>query len=161
MNPFNFRSDSSYNGKNKESIDEIDSNNYNRVREEPLSISGCEQFMAILYKKGIFMREQWTYWVMLFSFPIFAIVISFLSINHKLFTIGDTASKQIDLRVGQITPYGGDIVIWLQDNLPEKNRLQKILHGVIEYENVTTKYLSRPIQEIEDGNYFLIHFYII
>lgn len=148
------KSDSTYNGKNKESLDEIDSSNYNRVREEPLHISGCQQFMAILYKKGIFMREQWVYWLMLFSFPIIAIVICFLSINYKLFTIGDTASKQIDLRVGQITPYGGDVVIWLQDNLPDKNNMQRVLHSIIEYENVSTKYLSRPIQEIENGKSF-------
>lgn len=57
------KSDSTY----KESQDEIDAP-YNRLREEPLRISGFEQFLAIWYKKGIFMRAQWLYWLMLVSF---------------------------------------------------------------------------------------------
>lgn len=148
---FDCRSDSSYNGRIKESIDEIDSSNYNRVREEPLRINGCEQILAILYKKGIYMRERWIYWLMLFSIPIAAIAISFFSINYKLFTMGDTQSRKIDLRMGQIASEQAEILIWIQEALPEKDYFQKVLHKVIEEENVGTKYLSYPWQEIEKG----------
>lgn len=58
------KSDASYTGKPKDAQDEIDAT-YSRLREEPLRISGFQQFLAILYKKGIFMREQWIYWFML------------------------------------------------------------------------------------------------
>lgn len=122
------------------------------MREEPLRISGCQQFLAILYKKGIFMREQWFYWFMLFSFPIAAIVISFLSINYKLYQVGNTASKQIDLRMGQIASNDAEILIWLENSLPDKNRYQQALHRVIENENVRTKYLTYPRNMIENGN---------
>lgn len=61
------KSDASYTGKPKDAQDEIDAT-YSRLREEPLRISGFQQFLAILYKKGIFMREQWLYWFMLVSF---------------------------------------------------------------------------------------------
>lgn len=69
------KSDASYTGKPKDAQDEVDAPNYNRLREEPLRISGFQQFMAILYKKGIFMREQWLYWFMLvrFNFSNFGI----------------------------------------------------------------------------------------
>lgn len=97
------------------------------------------------------MREQWFYWLMLFSFPIAAILISFLSINYKLFKMGNTASKQIDLHIDQITPNDAEILIWLEDSLLEKNRYQQALHKVIENENVKTKYLSRPKKFIEMG----------
>lgn len=145
------RSDTSYNGKNKDSIDEIDTANYNRMREEPLRISGCQQFLAILYKKGIFMREQWFYWFMLFSFPIAAIVISFLSINYKLFKMGNTTSKLIDLHMNQIATSDAEILIWLENSLPDKNRYQQALHKVIENENIRTKYLTYPRNRIKDG----------
>lgn len=121
------------------------------MREEPLRISGCQQFLAILYKKGIFMREQWFYWFMLFSFPIAAIVISFLSINNKLYTVGNTASKVIDLHMDQIATSDTEILIWLENTLPDKNRYQQALHRVIENENVRTKYLTYPRNMIEKG----------
>lgn len=58
------KSDASFTGKPKDAQDEVDAA-YNRLREEPLRISGFQQFMAIIYKKAIFMREQWFYWLML------------------------------------------------------------------------------------------------
>lgn len=62
------KSDASYANRPKEAQDEVD-NAYNRLRnEEPLRISGFEQFLAIWYKKGIFMKAQWLYWAMLVSF---------------------------------------------------------------------------------------------
>lgn len=60
------KSDSNYASRPKEGQDEIDAP-YNRIREEPLRVSGFEQFLAIWYKKGIFMRAQWLYWLMLVS----------------------------------------------------------------------------------------------
>lgn len=97
------------------------------------------------------MREQWLYWFMLFSFPIAAIVISFLSINYKLFDVGNTASKLIDLRLDQIATSDAEILIWLENSLPDKNRYQQALHRVIENENVRTKYLTYPRNMIENG----------
>lgn len=66
------KSDAAYAGRPKDAQDEVDAT-YNRLREEPLRISGFEQFLAIWYKKGIFMRAQWLYWLMLVSkyTPIF------------------------------------------------------------------------------------------
>ena len=60
------KSDAAYAGRPKDAQDEVDAT-YNRLREEPLRISGFEQFLAIWYKKGIFMRAQWLYWIMLVS----------------------------------------------------------------------------------------------
>lgn len=97
------------------------------------------------------MREQWFYWFMLFSFPIAAIIISFLSINYKLYHVGNTAAKLIDLHMGQIATNDAEILIWLENSLPDKNRYQQALHRVIENENVRTKYLTYPRNMIEDG----------
>lgn len=97
------------------------------------------------------MREQWFYWFMLFSFPVAAIVISFLSINYKLYTVGNTASKVIDLHMDQIATSDTEILIWLENTLPDKNRYQQALHRVIENENVRTKYLTYPRNLIENG----------
>lgn len=58
------KSDSSFTNETKESLDEIDAP-YNRINETPLRISGFQQLLAIVYKKGIFMRSQWLYWLML------------------------------------------------------------------------------------------------
>lgn len=88
---------------------------------------------------------------MLFSFPIAAIVISFLSINNKLYTVGNTASKVIDLHMDQIATSDTEILIWLENTLPDKNRYQQALHRVIENENVRTKYLTYPRNMIEKG----------
>lgn len=63
------KSDASYASRPKDGMDEIDAV-YNRLRDEPLRISGFQQFLAIWYKKGIFMRAHWLYWVMLVSFVI-------------------------------------------------------------------------------------------
>lgn len=60
------KSDASFAGRPKEAQDEVDAT-YNRLREEPLRISGFEQFFAVWYKKGIFMRAHWLYWLMLVS----------------------------------------------------------------------------------------------
>lgn len=60
------KSDAAFAGRPKDAQDEVDAT-YNRLREEPLRISGFEQFLAIWYKKGIFMQAQWMYWLMLVS----------------------------------------------------------------------------------------------
>lgn len=99
------------------------------------------------------MREQWLYWFMLFSFPIAAIIISFLSINYKLYHVGNTVSKLIDLHMDQIATSDAEILIWLENSLPDKNRYQQALHRVIENENVRTKYLTYPRNMIENGEY--------
>lgn len=181
------KSDVNFANRPKEAQDEIDAP-YNRLREEPLRISGFEQFLAIWYKKGIFMRAQWLYWLMLVSselenkiikqfqkkkkkiwkqnnktnliiqqasFPIAAIVISFLSINYKLFNKGDTASELIDLHIDRITPSDAEILIWLDESLKDRNYFQQSLHKVIENENLKTKYLSYPRNLIENGKYCL------
>lgn len=84
-------------------------------------------------------------------FPIAAVSISFLSINYKLFKLGDTASELIDLNIDRITPSDAEILIWLEDSLQDKNHLQQALHKVIENENIQTKYLSYPRKYIENG----------
>lgn len=175
------KSDAAFAGRTKDSFDEVDAM-YNRLREEPLRISGFEQFLAVWYKKGIFMQAQWFYWFMLVSknltfrpylfiplsihengfqsisfsfqalFPIAAIVISFLSINYKLFNKGDTASELIDLHIDRITPSDAEILIWLDESLKDRNYFQQSLHEVIANENLRTKYLSYPRNLIEDGN---------
>lgn len=85
------RSDTSFKGQFKTDFDETDSVQYNRLTglllfccehfkkknrfiwflpfflDDIFRISGCQQFMAIIYKKAIFMREQWIYWFMLVS----------------------------------------------------------------------------------------------
>lgn len=63
------KSDASYASRPKDAMDEVDAV-YNRLREEPLRISGFEQFLAIWYKKGIFMRAHWIYWILLVRFFI-------------------------------------------------------------------------------------------
>lgn len=63
------KSDASYASRPKDAMDEIDAV-YHRLRDEPLRISGFQQFLAIWYKKGIFMRAHWLYWIMLVSFTI-------------------------------------------------------------------------------------------
>lgn len=87
------------------------------------------------------------------SFPIAAIVISFLSINYKLFSKGDTASELIDLHIDQITPNDAEILIWLDESLKDRNYFQQSLHKVIENENLKTKYLSYPRNLIETGEW--------
>lgn len=89
------------------------------------------------------------------SFPIAAIVISFLSINYKLFSKADTASELIDLHIDQITPNDAEILIWLDESLKDRNIFQQSLHKVIENENLKTKYLSYPRNLIETGKLFL------
>ncbi|XP_055305939.1 phospholipid-transporting ATPase ABCA1 isoform X3 [Sitodiplosis mosellana] len=148
------KSDFNFTNRAKEVQDEIDAP-YNRLREEPLRISGFEQFLAIWYKKGIFMRAQWLYWLMLASFPIAAIVISFLSINYKLFNKGDTVSELIDLHIDRITPSDAEILIWLDESLQDRNYFQQSLHKVIESENLRTKYLSYPRNLIENELLYL------
>lgn len=66
------KSDASYASRPKDAMDEVDAV-YNRLREEPLRISGFEQFLAIWYKKGIFMRAHWIYWILLVRFFILKI----------------------------------------------------------------------------------------
>lgn len=178
------KSDAAYSGRPKDAQDEVDAT-YNRLREEPLRISGFQQFLAIWYKKGIFMRAQWLYCLMLVRdytlhisspfifvylaqlsypnlsvffwyftqalFPIAAIIISFLSINYKLFSKGETASELIDLHIDQITPNDAEILIWLDESLKDRNFFQQSLHKVIENENLKTKYLSYPRNLIETG----------
>lgn len=85
------------------------------------------------------------------SFPIAAIVISFLSINYKLFNKSDTASELIDLHIDRITPSDAEILIWLDESLKDRNYFQQSLHKVIENENLQTKYLSYPRNLIENG----------
>lgn len=124
------------------------------------------------------MREQWVYWFMLvikitkkknidkilyevhinklihipqFAFPVAAILISFLSINYKLFHVGNLPSRQIDLHIGQITPDNAEILVWLEDSLSNKMRYQQILHGVIEDENLQMRLLTYPRDQIENG----------
>lgn len=60
------KSDAAFAGRTKDGQDEVDAT-YKCLREEPLRISGFEQFLAIWYKKGIFMQAQWLYWIMLVS----------------------------------------------------------------------------------------------
>lgn len=182
------KSDSSFTNETKESLDEIDAP-YNRINETPLRISGFQQLLAIVYKKGIFMRSQWLYWLMLvrvmgwafflprlqkkkrffsgklknfilngfcclflqFSFPIAAIMISFFSINYKLFNDSDVASEKIDLSIDRITPNDAEVLIWLQNNMFDKDHLQRELHKVIESENIRAKYLSSSRNDIEQG----------
>lgn len=86
-----------------------------------------------------------------FSFPIAAVLISFLSINYKLFKSGDLSSEQIDLSIDRITPNDAEMLIWLQDSMVDKNHLQRELHKVIERENIRAKYLSFPRNIIEQG----------
>lgn len=86
-----------------------------------------------------------------FAFPIAAILVSFLSINYKLFHIGNLPSRQIDLHIGQITPDNAEILVWLEDSLSNKMRYQQILHGVIEDENLQMRLLTYPRDQIENG----------
>lgn len=61
------KSDSNYTNDSKDGFDEVDTA-YARVNaEQPLRISGFQQCLAIVYKKGIFMRSNWLYWLMLVS----------------------------------------------------------------------------------------------
>lgn len=66
------KSDATSGSRTKDAMDEVDAL-YNRLREEPLRISGFEQFLAIWYKKGIFMRAHWIYWILLVRLFIFKI----------------------------------------------------------------------------------------
>lgn len=79
------KSDSNFTGRPKDGQDEVDNANYNRLREEPLRISGFEQFLAIFYKKGIFMQRQWLYCLLLVSSSFF--IFLFL-IPTKLILVG-------------------------------------------------------------------------
>lgn len=85
------------------------------------------------------------------SFPIAAIIISFLSINYKLFNKADTASEHIDLHIDRITPSDAEILIWLDESLKDRSYFQQSLQKVIDNENLRTKYLSYPRNLIEDG----------
>lgn len=59
------KSDANFMNDSKDALDETDAP-YNRVStEQPLRTSGFQQFLAIVYKKGIFMRSKWLYWLML------------------------------------------------------------------------------------------------
>lgn len=60
------KSDSNYTNEAKDAFDEVDAP-YGRAAEQPLRISGFQQCLAIVYKKGIFMRSNWLYWLMLVS----------------------------------------------------------------------------------------------
>lgn len=86
-----------------------------------------------------------------FSFPIAAILISFFSINYKLFNDSDVASEKIDLSIDRITPNDAEILIWLQNSMHDKDHLQQELHKVIESENIRAKYLSSSRSVIEQG----------
>lgn len=62
------------------------------------------------------------------------------------------ASEKLDLSIDRITPNDAEVLIWLQDNMVDKNHLQRELHKVIESENVRAKYLSYLKNDIEQGN---------
>lgn len=62
------------------------------------------------------------------------------------------SSEKIDLSIDRITPNDAEVLIWLQDNMVDKNHLQQKLHKVIESENVRAKYLSYLRNDIEQGN---------
>lgn len=81
------KSDAAYAGRPKDAQDEVDAT-YNRLREEPLRISGFEQFLAIWYKKGIFMRAQWLYWLMLVSkYSHTVYPLSFVNLKYSYFKL--------------------------------------------------------------------------
>lgn len=109
-----------------------------------------------LFEKFWFEKDLMTWFFINFqaSFPIAAIIISFLSINYKLFNKADTASEHIDLHIDRITPSDAEILIWLDESLKDRTNLQDSLIKVIENENLRPKYLTYPRNLIEDGKEF-------
>lgn len=55
------------------------------------------------------------------------------------------------MNIERITTSDATILIWLEKSLEDEKNLQEMLHEVIQYEHVDTKYLSYPMDLIENG----------
>lgn len=130
----------------------------------------CLQLWAIFYKKFIYMRAQWMYWVVLvykmaclensienliymffdlqFSFPILAIVFSFYIINLNI--QNHNHEKTLSLNLGFVE--SPEVVLLVDPDLQNHSiRYMDTIEQVLKEENISARYLTTNSKSIEDG----------
>lgn len=157
-----------------DSVDEMDSSGYTRFEDgnyidpkKDIAIQ-CRQFMAIFYKKFIFLREYWFFLLISVSFfvfsicksnlelvqvalPIAAICCSFVIINGKLTKFDGSRLNTWPALSLSFTSIENPIVLLQTGDIQtdEASAFEQALKLILERENATLRYL--PARELMTG----------
>ncbi|KAJ6637353.1 Phospholipid-transporting ATPase ABCA3 [Pseudolycoriella hygida] len=134
--------------KCNDSVDEVDStayfpleaNNYEKIKYRIKQ----RQCWAILYKKLIYMREQWLYWLILFICPMISFVICFKSVHSNITYKVPTQLIQLDL-AHMNHP---DVLMITSGRDPLYH--QSSLENVVENYNSTVRFLESSARSVRN-----------